>query len=98
MPVAMRLVERIGDLNGNSQHLVERQRSSPKRFGERLSIEILHDEKLNGLAVRIVGIRRRADVIERADVRMGQCRDRERFALETLGARPRLASGARGGP
>ena len=72
----VRLVERVGDLDGEAQRLVERKPASAEPFGERLAFEQLHDEVF-GLAVV-------ADVVEGADVRVGELRDRLRLPLEAL--------------
>jgi hypothetical protein len=70
----VRAVERRGDVDGDAQRALERQRAARDQAGQRLALEQLHDQ-----------IRRRpfaADVVERADVRMIQRRDRARLALE----------------
>ena len=74
---AVRAVERVADLDGDRQRVVDRKPRRPAQpVGERLAFEILHDEVVE-LAVA-------ADVVDRADVRMVQRRDRARFLLEAL--------------
>ena len=52
---AVRLVERVGDLDGDAEHLLERQRLPPQRLGERLPLEVLHHEELTSAAARRIG-------------------------------------------
>ena len=75
-PGAVRFVERVRDLGAEAQHLFERERALQQPVRQRLALQVLHDEVL-GLALP-------AHVVERADVRVRQLRDRLRFALETL--------------
>ena len=72
----VRVVERVGDLDAEAQRLVERQRPLREPLGERLAFEQLHDQ--------VVGVALVADVVERADVRVRELRDRLRLALEAL--------------
>ncbi len=72
----MRLVERVGDLDAVAQDLLGRQRAFAEAVGERLALEVLHDE--------VVGVALAPDVVERADVRMRELRDRLRLALEAM--------------
>ena len=73
-PAAMRAVERVGDLRSPySQHVGQRQRAAREPVGERLALEQLHDQEVDAFV---------ADVVERADVRMVELRDRLRLALE----------------
>ncbi len=74
--VAMRPVERIGDLGAVADDLVRRQRPARQAAGQRLAFEVLHDEE--GDAVLL------ADVVEHADVRVVQGRDRAGLAVEPL--------------
>jgi len=80
--LAVRGCERVGNLGGDGQRLLERQRPLPEALGERLAREALH-YKIR----RAVGL---AHVEERADVGMAQARDRLRLALE---ARPAILIG-----
>src|SRR3990170_5702738 len=73
---AMRLVERVSYLDGVAQHLLKRQRPFEQSRGQRLTLQILHDE--------ILGARLLADVIEHADVRVLEVGDGFSFALESL--------------
>src|SRR5262249_12166846 len=68
----VRAVERAADLTGDPQRLVDGQRSALEPRGERLALQVLHDNE----AV--------ADVVERADVGMRELRDRAGFAVEAL--------------
>ncbi len=81
-PCAMCCVKCACDLNRDAQDLVEWEWFLPERVGEGLSLEMLHDEKQHRLLVRSVGIRRVADVVQPADVRMRQRRDRLGFPFE----------------
>ncbi len=77
---AVRFVERIGDVDADRQHLLERER--PFRVGQpisqRLAIEILHDEVVDLLVT--------ADVVDGADVWMRQRGNRPRLAFESRAA------------
>jgi hypothetical protein len=73
--LAMRLVERVGDLAGDLQRLVERERPFLEPRGQRLALEMRHDQ-----IVRAVTL---ADVVDAADVGMIQGGDRAGLALET---------------
>ena len=42
--VAMRLVERVGDLAREIDRLIDRQRSLLETVRQRLALEVLHDE------------------------------------------------------
>ncbi len=72
--VAVRLVERIGDLAREIDRLSARQRSLLESVRQRLALEVLHDEVRDAC--------RFPNVIERADVRVIERRDALRFALE----------------
>ena len=71
---AVRAGERLGERGGVLQCLVERQRSARQPRGERLAVEILHDQVLDAVLL--------ADVVERADVGMVEPRDGAGLALE----------------
>jgi len=71
---AMRAIERIGDLDAVTNDVRERQRPARDALGERLAFEQLHHQ----IAAAVV----LADVVQRADVRMVELRDRARFPLE----------------
>ena len=79
MPCAVRRVERVGDLDRRSRSAcVGRQRALAEAVRQRLALEQLHDEVVGPVLV--------ADVVERADVRVVERRDRPRLALEALRA------------
>jgi hypothetical protein len=80
---AMGAVEGVGDPGAVAQRLVEGQRAPAHARREGLALEELHHH--------VVGAVGAADVEQRADVRVGELRDRLRFPLE---AQPRL--GGRG--
>ena len=85
---AMRRVERARDLDGQRERGVDWQRPlCQPSLSERLAVEQLHHEERRAVVL--------ADVVQRADVRMGQLRDRARFAIEAL-AELRIG-GERGG-
>ena len=72
----VRLVERIGKRDGDRQELAHRQRAAQQPLGERLALEQLHDQEVNA----VLG----ADVVERADVRVLEARDRSGFSRQPL--------------
>ena len=85
---AVRLVERVADLDRDRQRLVDRERAACRAAcGERLAFEILQDEEVDAVLL--------ADVEQRADVRVAERRDRARLALEAL-AQLRIAGERRG--
>ena len=43
-PLVVRCLERVGDLPGNVQRLIERDRTSLQAIGERLTVNQLHDD------------------------------------------------------
>ena len=71
----MRLVERISDLDGNRQRVVEGERPFLESRRERFAIEVRHDQ-----IVRAIDD---PDVVDTADVRMVKRGDSARLALET---------------
>lgn len=72
--------ERLRDLCPNLQGLVERQGAFPQPVGQCFPGQILHHQVVRGLPC--ADLLRLTDVVERADVGMGQPRNRPRFALE----------------
>ena len=68
--VAMRFVERVGDVDADANYLLGGQRAILEPLLERFSLEQLHHD---GVV---------ADVVERADVRVAQRRDGFRLPLE----------------
>ena len=75
-PLAVRLVQGIGDLDAAAQRLVERQGTVPETLLKRFALEQLHHQE-----IRLVLA---ADIEERADVRVRQPGDRPRLLLEPL--------------
>ncbi len=79
----MRLVQPTRDLNPVLERLVERQRAFFQPLGQGLALDVLHDEVVDAVLA--------PHVVEGADVRMVQLRDRlgltlePRFALRTRG-------------
>ena len=73
---AVRLVERLGDLNGDFQRFADRQRAVLQPRRQRLAFEVLHDEERGAPLL--------ADVVERADVRVIELRDRPCLPLEPI--------------
>ena len=68
----VRLLQRVGDLHAVPQRLLEWQRPSGQAVGERLAPR------------EILELAFAAHVVERADVRMGELRDRPGLSLEPL--------------
>ncbi len=75
-PLPVRLIQRIRDLDGDLERLIERQRALFQPLGQRLPFEILHDEEVDAVLA--------ANVEDRADVGVRQRRDRLGLALEPL--------------
>ena len=75
-PLAVRPLQRLGDLHAVRDRLVERNLFAREPRGESLALDILHDE--------VIDRARLPDVVERADVRMIQLRDGAGFTLESL--------------
>ena len=75
-PVAMRLVERVGDLGRDFQCLVERQWPFLEARRQRLALEMRHDEVVSAIDA--------ADVVDAADVGMVERSDGASLALEAL--------------
>ncbi len=73
---AVRLVERVGNLDGVLQHLLHRQRTFEQPLRQRLTFQIFHHQIINSVLV--------TSVVQCADVRMVQAGDRLCFALEAL--------------
>ena len=70
----MRAIECLGDLDRGAEGFVDCESSTREALGKRLAHEVLHDEVIDPVLV--------ADVVDRADVWMIQCRDRPRFVLK----------------
>jgi hypothetical protein len=75
-PPRVRILYRSGDFARNPEHLIQRQWASFQTIGERLAFEILHHQKVHAVL--------RADVVQRADVRMLQAGDCLRLAIQSL--------------
>ena len=73
-PVAVRVIERTGDLDRADQRLFERQSPGRQSLGQRVAFEVLHDEEVDLVMA--------PDVVERADVRVRERGDCPRFAGE----------------
>ena len=76
--LTVRLVQRIGDLDGVFEGLIQRQSAFLQTLLERLTLHVLHDEVVNPVLF--------ADVVERADVRVVQAADGPCFTLEAFPA------------
>ena len=74
--LAMGFVERVGNLDGIAQHLIQRQRAFLQMLRQGFTFDVLHHE--------IVGSVLMANIVENADVRMIQTGNGSRFALEAL--------------
>ena len=72
----VRGIECLGDLAGGDKCTIHRKRTALQAFGERFSFEEFHDEKRHAVYF--------ADVVDRADLRMGDSRDGPRFALKSF--------------
>src|SRR5580700_12091676 len=72
----VRLVECLGDLYSNLQRLLQRKRSPSQAVGQRFAFQVLHDEKIDAVL--------RADVVQGANMRVIQRRNRLRLALHAL--------------
>ena len=69
-------VQGIGDLNGQTENFVDRQRTAPNPVLQRLAFEKFQNEERLLLVF--------AYVVNGADVRMVECRGRPCFPLKTL--------------
>src|SRR5579864_7348942 len=72
----MRLVQRIGNLDGVLQYLLDRQRTFLQSLRERLAFDVFHHQKINFVLM--------SSVVERADVGMIEAGNGFSFALEAL--------------
>ena len=74
--------QRVGDLDAGGYGIVDRQRPALQAGRQRLAVDQLHDE-----VPRIdAADHRRPDVVQRADVRVGQLRDEAGLPLEAIAA------------
>ena len=72
----VRPVERRRDLDRRLERLVDRESALRQPIRQRLALEILHDEERGAVLL--------AHVVQRADVRMIELRDRAGLAIEAL--------------
>ena len=77
-PFGVGRVERVSKLRTQLEHIGSLERMPPQMLAERHAPNHLHDEKRLPLML--------ADVVQRADVRVVELRDRPRFPLEPLAA------------
>src|SRR5215472_8433491 len=75
-PCAMRLIQRIRDLCSVLQHLLQRQRPLLQPLRQRLSFHTLHHQVIHAILT--------THIMQRANVRMIQSRNRLGFSLESL--------------
>lgn len=66
--VAMRVVDCAGNVNRVGQTIIDRQSSARESGGQRVTLEVLHDDEVNLVMT--------ADVVQRADVRVRERRNR----------------------
>ena len=90
MPCAVGHVEGVGDLDAVAQDLVEGERALLEPVRERLALEVLHDQEVDAVVL--------ADVVERADVRMGEGSRWPWPRARTAGAVRARPRGVREGP
>ena len=83
--VAVRVGERIGNLNRVAQDLVQGQCAASDPLGQRFALEILHDDELDAVLL--------TDVIQGTDVRMIDLGDGARLAGKALGPGGRARAG-----
>ncbi len=74
--LCVRFVERVGHIDGDLQRFRQRHRAAMQAVGECLTLEVFHDEVVHAVL--------RADVMQRADVRMIQRGDGFGLALHAL--------------
>ena len=94
-PVAVGRGQGVGDLDRQSERLIERQRSAAQARGQRLAVHVFEDQEVERLVGDCPGGLTltdafAADVVQRADVRMAERRHGLGLALEAL-AKPGLA-------
>ena len=82
----VRVIEGAGELDRMAQHLVNRQWTSDQPIGERLALEVLHDQERDRRRVRARCLRVRglADIVQTADIRMIERCNGAGFTLEPL--------------
>jgi hypothetical protein len=67
--------ERVGQLRSDLERLIERHRPLAQPARKRLAVEVFHHQE--------IGVGFATDIVEDADVRVVECRDRARFLLES---------------
>jgi len=72
----MRLLQRVGNLHAVAKHFVNGERPTAESVGQRLALDELHDQKVHTVLV--------PNVIELADVRVREARDRLGLPFEAL--------------
>ena len=73
---ALRRFQRFAHLDADLQSFLERKRPFAQPIGERFPFQVLHYQEIDTVLM--------ADVIQGADARMIQRRNRPRFPLESL--------------
>ena len=74
--LAVRALKSIGDLDTCFQCLIDRKRPAGEPRGQRLALQELHHQKVDAILV--------SDVVEGADIGMGQRGDRSSLAVQPL--------------
>jgi hypothetical protein len=75
-PSSVGLVEGVCNVNRELQRLGKRQRAPRQSVRQGLAFQVLHDEERRAVLL--------THVVQRADVRMIEMRDRASFAVEPL--------------
>jgi len=72
--LTMRPLDGVGNLNGVTQKLIDRQRAAGQPLRQRLTLQVLHPQEIDAVIL--------TDVVESADMRMIQRGDGAGFALK----------------
>src|SRR2546423_11407182 len=72
----MSLIQRIGNLDGISQHFFQGQRSAFEAIGQRLTFQVFHDQEVSMVLL--------ADVVKRADMGVIEASNGARFSHKAL--------------
>ena len=75
-PRPMRRIERLAHFHADPQGLLQRNRAASQPVGQRFALQILHHQKIDAVLM--------PHVVQRADTRMIQRRNRARLAVESL--------------
>ena len=86
-PGGMRGDQRFGDVAGDIQALLERQGTATQSRGERLPFHQFHDQ-IGDVRASNACV---TNIVQRADARVGQLRDRARFTLQRFAASAGIA-------